>query len=116
MPKPCATSSLECGKAGLSRTARGSELHPWRYERFCVGFLCDCQRYTGAAFSPLLVETSTLPGTRHAPAEMASLADSVRNSFGENEAPELKRLLASIDAWQWNSGNKSTTAHTSVVL
>ena len=45
--------------------------------------------------------------TRHAPAEIASLADAVRNSCGENEAPELKRLLASIDAWQWNSGNKS---------
>jgi 2-dehydropantoate 2-reductase len=44
--------------------------------------------------------------TRHAPAEMASLADSVRNSFGENEAPELKRLLASIDGWQSNPRNK----------
>jgi ketopantoate reductase len=34
---------------------------------------------------------------RHAPAEMASLADDVRSSLRENEAPELRRLLASIE-------------------
>jgi hypothetical protein len=33
---------------------------------------------------------------RHAPAEMASLADDVRSSLPENKAPELRRLLASI--------------------
>jgi 2-dehydropantoate 2-reductase len=37
---------------------------------------------------------------RHAPAEMASLADDVRNFLREGEAPKLRRLLASIDAWQ----------------
>jgi ketopantoate reductase len=36
---------------------------------------------------------------RHAPAEMASLADDVRSSLRENEAPELRRLLASIESW-----------------
>jgi 2-dehydropantoate 2-reductase len=36
---------------------------------------------------------------RHAPAEMASLADDVRNSLRENEAPELRILLASIQSW-----------------
>jgi ketopantoate reductase len=36
---------------------------------------------------------------RHAPAEMASLADDVRSSLHENDAPELKRLLASIEIW-----------------
>ena len=40
---------------------------------------------------------------RHAPAEMASLADDVRNFLDEGEAPELQRLLASIDAWRRNS-------------
>jgi hypothetical protein len=62
--KPYAVSSLECGKAGLLRIARGSELHPWHYERSFVGFRCDCQQFTGAGFSPLPVETSTLRGTR----------------------------------------------------
>jgi ketopantoate reductase len=37
---------------------------------------------------------------RHAPAEMASLADDVRNFLHEGEAPGLQRLLASIDAWR----------------
>jgi 2-dehydropantoate 2-reductase len=37
---------------------------------------------------------------RHAPIEMAYLAQDVRNFFGESEAPELQSLLASIDAWQ----------------
>jgi 2-dehydropantoate 2-reductase len=37
--------------------------------------------------------------TRHAPAEMTSLAHDVRSSLRENEAPELKRLLASIESW-----------------
>ena len=36
---------------------------------------------------------------RHAPAEMASLADDVRGSLRDNEAPELQRLLASIEIW-----------------
>ena len=36
---------------------------------------------------------------RHAPAEMASLADDVRSSLRENEAPVLRRLLASIESW-----------------
>jgi 2-dehydropantoate 2-reductase len=36
---------------------------------------------------------------RHAPAEMASLAEDVRNSLRENTAPELRRLLASIEIW-----------------
>jgi 2-dehydropantoate 2-reductase len=40
---------------------------------------------------------------RHAPAEMASLADDVRSSLCGNDAPELKRLLASIDTWRRNS-------------
>jgi 2-dehydropantoate 2-reductase len=43
--------------------------------------------------------------TRHAPAEMASLAADVRSSLCENEAPELKRLLTSIDAWQRSFSN-----------
>jgi len=42
---------------------------------------------------------------RHAPAEMASLADVVRSFLCENEAPELKRLLASIDAWRRSFSN-----------
>jgi hypothetical protein len=42
---------------------------------------------------------------RHAPGEMASLADDVRSSLCENEAPELKRLIAVIDAWQRSSSN-----------
>jgi ketopantoate reductase len=42
----------------------------------------------------------------HAPAEMYSLADAVRSSLCENEAPKFKRLIASIDAWQWNFRNK----------
>jgi 2-dehydropantoate 2-reductase len=43
---------------------------------------------------------------RHAPAEMASLADDVRNSLGEGEAPGFRRLLASIDARRkFNSGS-----------
>jgi 2-dehydropantoate 2-reductase len=42
--------------------------------------------------------------TRHAPAEMASLADDVRGFLGEREAPELLRLLASINAWQRKFG------------
>jgi hypothetical protein len=37
---------------------------------------------------------------RHAPAEMASLADDVRNFLGAGEAPEFQSLLASIDAWR----------------
>jgi 2-dehydropantoate 2-reductase len=37
---------------------------------------------------------------RHAPAEMASLADDVRKFLGEGEAPGLQRLLASIDGWR----------------
>jgi hypothetical protein len=37
--------------------------------------------------------------TRHAPAEMASLANDVRSFLRQGEAPELQRLLASIDAW-----------------
>jgi ketopantoate reductase len=36
---------------------------------------------------------------RHAPVEMASLADDVRSSLREDEAPQLKRLLASIEIW-----------------
>jgi 2-dehydropantoate 2-reductase len=36
---------------------------------------------------------------RHAPAEMVSLADDVRGSLRENEAPELRALLASIESW-----------------
>jgi 2-dehydropantoate 2-reductase len=36
---------------------------------------------------------------RHAPAEVASLAADVRTSLRENEAPELQRLLASIQVW-----------------
>jgi ketopantoate reductase len=37
---------------------------------------------------------------RHAPAEMASLADDVRSFLCEPEAPGLQRLLASIDTWR----------------
>jgi 2-dehydropantoate 2-reductase len=37
---------------------------------------------------------------RHAPAEMASLAADVRASLRETEAPELQRLLASIEVWR----------------
>jgi ketopantoate reductase len=37
---------------------------------------------------------------RHAPAEMASLADDVRSFLREPEAPGLWRLLASIDTWR----------------
>ena len=49
---------------------------------------------------------------RHAPAEMASLAHSVRGSLRENEAPNLRRLLASIDAWQrsFSSSNSGARA------
>jgi ketopantoate reductase len=42
---------------------------------------------------------------RHAPAEMAALADAVRSSLHENYAPALKRLLASIDTWRRNFSN-----------
>ncbi len=38
--------------------------------------------------------------TRHAPAEMASLAGDVRGFLGERDAPELQTLLASINTWQ----------------
>jgi 2-dehydropantoate 2-reductase len=41
--------------------------------------------------------------TRHAPAEMDSLAEDVRSSLCENNAPQLKRLLASIDTWRRDS-------------
>jgi 2-dehydropantoate 2-reductase len=44
---------------------------------------------------------------RRAPAEMASLADDVRNSLGEGEAPGLVRLLASIDGWRRDSKGNS---------
>ena len=37
---------------------------------------------------------------RHAPAEMASLADDVRILLQEGEAPGLRKLLASIDSWR----------------
>ncbi len=37
--------------------------------------------------------------TRHAPAEMASLAEDVRTFLGDREAPALRRLLLAIDAW-----------------
>jgi ketopantoate reductase len=37
---------------------------------------------------------------RHAPAEMASLADDVGSSLRETDAPELQTLLASINTWQ----------------
>jgi hypothetical protein len=37
--------------------------------------------------------------TRHAPAEMASLAEDVRTFLGERQAPALRRLLLAIDAW-----------------
>ena len=40
--------------------------------------------------------------TRHAPAEMASLAVDVRSSLCENEAPQLERLLESIRVWFWS--------------
>ena len=36
---------------------------------------------------------------RHAPAEMASLANDVRHFLCGEEAPGLQMLLASIDAW-----------------
>jgi 2-dehydropantoate 2-reductase len=42
--------------------------------------------------------------TRHAPAEMASLADDVRGFLGEPDAPELLSLLASIHTWQRKFG------------
>jgi 2-dehydropantoate 2-reductase len=45
--------------------------------------------------------------TRYAPAEMASLANDVRNFLSEGEAPRLQRLLASIDAWQLKLHNDS---------
>lgn len=41
---------------------------------------------------------------RHAPAEMASLADDVGSSLRQSDAPELQTLLASIIAWQRKSG------------
>jgi ketopantoate reductase len=37
---------------------------------------------------------------RHAPAEMASLADDVGKSLRETDAPELQTLLMSINTWQ----------------
>jgi hypothetical protein len=37
---------------------------------------------------------------RHAPAEMASLADDVGSSLRETDTPELQTLLASINTWQ----------------
>jgi 2-dehydropantoate 2-reductase len=37
--------------------------------------------------------------TRHAPAEMAALANDVRGFLREGDAPELQSLLASIDGW-----------------
>jgi hypothetical protein len=44
---------------------------------------------------------------RHAPAEMASLAHDVRSSLCENEAPELKRLLTSIDTLRRETSDQS---------
>ena len=41
---------------------------------------------------------------RHAPAEMASLADDVGSSLRQSDAPQLQTLLASIIAWQRKSG------------
>jgi 2-dehydropantoate 2-reductase len=41
---------------------------------------------------------------RHAPAEMASLADDVRSSLRESDASQLQRLLVSIDTWQRKCG------------
>jgi 2-dehydropantoate 2-reductase len=45
--------------------------------------------------------------TRHAPAEMASLAEDVRSSLCENGGPEFKRLLASIDTGRRDSSDES---------
>jgi ketopantoate reductase len=45
--------------------------------------------------------------TRYAPAEMASLANDVRDLLREGEAPRLRRLLASIDAWHLKPHNGS---------
>jgi len=45
--------------------------------------------------------------TRHAPAEMASLAEDVQSSLCENDGTEFKRLLASIDTWRRDSSNQS---------
>ena len=44
---------------------------------------------------------------RHAPAEMVSLAEDVRTLLCGREAPELRRLLASIDAWQQKINDSS---------
>jgi len=41
---------------------------------------------------------------RHAPAEMASLADDLRSFLREPDTRELQTLLASIDSWQRKSG------------
>jgi ketopantoate reductase len=45
---------------------------------------------------------------RHAPAEMASLANDVRNFLNQGEAPELQILLASIDAYSAQRGEPAT--------
>ena len=37
---------------------------------------------------------------RHAPAEMAALAADVRGLLCQLEAPELRRLLTTIDVWR----------------
>ena len=42
--------------------------------------------------------------TRHAPAEMESLADDVRSFLGQRDAPELQTLLASINTWRRKFG------------
>jgi 2-dehydropantoate 2-reductase len=42
--------------------------------------------------------------TRHAPAEMAALAADVRTFLRPNQAPQLVRQLASIDAWREQTG------------
>ena len=44
---------------------------------------------------------------RHAPVEMVSLADDVRSFLRDDEAPELRRLLASINTWRRNSSDDS---------
>ena len=47
---------------------------------------------------------------RHAPAEMAALAQDVRSFLAEAEAPILRGLLASIDAWR-SAPDTATVQH-----
>jgi hypothetical protein len=64
-------------------------------------------RYWSRLFASPYGEIYFARHTRHAPAEMASLADDVRNFLREGEAAKLRSLLTSIDAWHLKSHKDS---------